>query len=179
MVLQFHNHWELLVAVELSAQCTDKKVNEITPALFAEAFKALKALQTIPGVPWRHVVRLASDAGLTPSGPVVFECVGVPGLLDRAMRDAPRSARIVVAGVCMEDDRIRPMIGINKELSLQFVLGYQPHEFAGTLNAIAEGRIDVAPLITDRVRLDDVPEAFERLRSPESQAKILVEPWRS
>ncbi len=31
MVLQFHNDWELLVAVELSAQCTDKQVNKVTP----------------------------------------------------------------------------------------------------------------------------------------------------
>lgn len=34
MFLRYCNNWELLVAVELSAQCTDKKVNEITPALF-------------------------------------------------------------------------------------------------------------------------------------------------
>lgn len=34
MTLRFTNNWELLVAVQLSAQCTDKKVNEITPALF-------------------------------------------------------------------------------------------------------------------------------------------------
>lgn len=34
MMLRYSNHWELLVAVELSAQCTDKKVNEVTPALF-------------------------------------------------------------------------------------------------------------------------------------------------
>lgn len=115
-------------------------------------------------------------AGLRPA--VIFECVGVPGLIDRLMTDAPRAARIVVAGVCMDDDRIRPMVGINKELSLQFVLGYAPHEFAQTLQAIAEGQIDVAPLITDRVGLDEVPAAFERLRSPGDQAKILVEPWR-
>jgi threonine dehydrogenase-like Zn-dependent dehydrogenase len=109
---------------------------------------------------------------------VIFECVGVPGMIDRLMKDAPRAARIVVAGVCMEDDRIRPMMGINKELSLHFVLGYQPHEFAGTLNAIADGRIDVAPLITDRVDLDQVPGAFETLRHPDAQAKILVVPGR-
>jgi endonuclease-3 len=36
MSLRYGNNWELLVAVELSAQCTDKKVNEITPALFAK-----------------------------------------------------------------------------------------------------------------------------------------------
>lgn len=34
IMLTFSNNWELLVAVELSAQCTDKKVNEVTPVLF-------------------------------------------------------------------------------------------------------------------------------------------------
>ena len=34
MMLKYSNHWELLVAVMLSAQCTDKKVNEVTSALF-------------------------------------------------------------------------------------------------------------------------------------------------
>jgi endonuclease III len=34
IVLNFSNDWELLVAVELSAQCTDKKVNEVTARLF-------------------------------------------------------------------------------------------------------------------------------------------------
>jgi len=32
--LQHRNAWELLVATILSAQCTDKRVNEVTPALF-------------------------------------------------------------------------------------------------------------------------------------------------
>lgn len=34
MILRYGNHWELLVAVMLSAQCTDKKVNEVTRQLF-------------------------------------------------------------------------------------------------------------------------------------------------
>ncbi len=33
--LNFENPWQLLVAVVLSAQCTDKRVNMTTPALFA------------------------------------------------------------------------------------------------------------------------------------------------
>ena len=32
--LHHHNPWELLVATILSAQCTDKRVNEVTPGLF-------------------------------------------------------------------------------------------------------------------------------------------------
>lgn len=34
IVLKYGNNWELLVAVQLSAQCTDKKVNEVTAKLF-------------------------------------------------------------------------------------------------------------------------------------------------
>jgi threonine dehydrogenase-like Zn-dependent dehydrogenase len=109
-------------------------------------------------------------------GAVIFECVGVPGLLDQIMRDAQPQSRIVVAGVCMEDDRIRPMLGINKELAVQFVLGYTPDEFARTLRALAEGQIDVAPMITGRTGIDGVAAAFATLASPEAHAKILVEP---
>lgn len=36
MQLQYRTTWELLVAVMLSAQCTDKKVNEVTETLFAK-----------------------------------------------------------------------------------------------------------------------------------------------
>ncbi len=110
---------------------------------------------------------------------VVFECVGVPGILNQVMRDAPLGARVVVAGVCMQDDVIKPMLGINKELSLQFVLGYAPDEFAQTLQLIADGEIDVAPLVTGRVGIDAVPGAFEALATPDAHAKILVEPSRS
>jgi 2-desacetyl-2-hydroxyethyl bacteriochlorophyllide A dehydrogenase len=110
---------------------------------------------------------------------LVFECVGVPGVIHDLMRDAPRGARIVVAGVCMEVDRIQPMHGINKELSLQFVLGYTPEEFAGTLRDLAEGRLPVEPLITGKVGVDGVADAFRTLRDPEAHAKILVEPGRA
>jgi threonine dehydrogenase-like Zn-dependent dehydrogenase len=119
---------------------------------------------------------LSEAASFRPT--VVFECVGVPGVLREIMRDAPLQTRVVVAGVCMEDDVIKPIFGINKELNVQFVLGYTPDEFAQTLHAIAEGQIDVAPLITGRVGIDGVPGAFETLAKPDAHAKILVEPGR-
>ena len=107
---------------------------------------------------------------------VVFECVGVPGVLDQVMAVAPRGTRIVVVGVCMEADTIHPMLGISKELNLQFVLGYTPDEFAATLRHIAEGAIPTAPLITGTVGIDGVADAFVALGSPERHAKILVRP---
>lgn len=107
---------------------------------------------------------------------VVFEAVGVPGMLQAALADAPKGARVVVAGVCMEPDVIQPIFGIQKELNVQFVLGYTPDEFAATLRSIAEGELLVAPLVTGEVGIDGVPAAFAALANPDAHAKVLVRP---
>ena len=109
---------------------------------------------------------------------VLFECVGVPGVIQQLLEGAPLQARIVVVGVCMERDQFEPFFAIRKQLNLQFVLGYTPEEFAATLHHIADGRIDVAPMITGQVDLAAVKDAFADLSNPERHAKILVEPWR-
>jgi threonine dehydrogenase-like Zn-dependent dehydrogenase len=110
---------------------------------------------------------------------VIFECVGVPGMIETIMAAAPAHARMVVVGVCMERDHIEPLFGINKELNLQFVLGYTGEEFADTLRNLAEGKVNGDPLVTGKVGVEGVAQAFEDLASPERHAKILVEPWRS
>jgi 2-desacetyl-2-hydroxyethyl bacteriochlorophyllide A dehydrogenase len=107
---------------------------------------------------------------------VLFEAVGVPGMIDTAMAAVPRGTKVLVVGVCMEPDTIRPMVGIAKELDLGFALGYTPEEFSGTLRDIAEGTLDVSPLITGRVGLDGVAAAFDELGNPDAHCKILVEP---
>ena len=86
---------------------------------------------------------------------VVYEAVGVPGMLDDVLRDCPAGTGVLVVGVCMEQDRINPFFGIAKELNIQFALGYDPMEFAGTLHSIAEGELDVAPLLDDAELLKD------------------------
>jgi threonine dehydrogenase-like Zn-dependent dehydrogenase len=118
---------------------------------------------------WQRV-----DGGRHPL--VIFEAVGVPGMLEAAMRDAPPQSRVVVVGVCMEHDRIQPMVGIVKELEVLFCFGYDPLEFQGTLESIADGRLRVDPLITGVVGVEGVPAAFRALADPEDQVKILVEP---
>jgi threonine dehydrogenase-like Zn-dependent dehydrogenase len=68
------------------------------------------------------------------------------------------------------------MVAVTKELNIQFVLGYDLPEFAETLNRIAEGDLDVAPLITGTVDLGGVAGAFTALSDPDTHAKILVIP---
>jgi threonine dehydrogenase-like Zn-dependent dehydrogenase len=108
--------------------------------------------------------------------PVVFECVGSPGVLQGLIEAAPAGAQIVVAGVCMETDRIEPSIAITKEVELTFVFGYSPEEFGQTLHRLAEGVIDVSDLVTGEVGLEGVAGAFQALGDPEAHVKILVRP---
>ncbi|TFV60046.1 alcohol dehydrogenase [Mycobacterium sp. PS03-16] len=107
---------------------------------------------------------------------VVFEAVGAPGILDDVLRRAPARTRVVVAGVCMEPDTVTPFYGTAKEITVQFVFAYDAGEFADTLRAIADGGIDVAPLITGEVGLDGVGGAFDALSRPDEHCKILVTP---
>lgn len=172
-------------AAPIVAADFSKRRRELAATLGADV--VVDPSETSPYQSWKSVAawRNPSDAPPLPPwlpGPplrpaVIFECVGVPGVIEKIMGSAPAGARIVVVGVCMERDAIEPVFGINKELNLQFVLGYTPQEFAATLHHIAEGRIPVAPLITGRVGVDGVAGAFEELASPERHAKILVEPW--
>jgi threonine dehydrogenase-like Zn-dependent dehydrogenase len=138
----------------------------------------LGAMETLnrPRLPWWHVWRAAEAAGVKPKAPVVFECVGVPGVIDEIIASAPIFSRVVVVGVCMGADRIRPAMAINKEVDLRFVLGYTPLEFRDTLHMLADGKIDAGPLVTGRVGLDAVDAAFAALGDPERHAKVLIQP---
>ena len=108
--------------------------------------------------------------------PVIFEAVGVPGMIDEAMRIAPKDARILIVGACMQEDRFHPLLGIGRELSLQFALGYEPGEFAAALTSIADGAVDLEPWVTATVGIDGIPQAFQDLADPEEHAKIMVTP---
>jgi len=112
----------------------------------------------------------------TVSPAVVFEAVGVPGIIDDVMLRARHGTRLIVVGVCMQPDTVHPFFAIAKEINVQFVLAYDPNEFADSLRAIAEGDIDVTPMITGDVGLDEVGTAFDALADPERHCKILVTP---
>jgi len=94
--LQFQNPYQLLVAVILSAQCTDKRINLTTPKLFAayphlpalavatydDVFELIKSV-SFPGNKSRHIIGMAKMvmekfAGRIPM--TVEELVQLPGV---------------------------------------------------------------------------------------------------
>jgi threonine dehydrogenase-like Zn-dependent dehydrogenase len=147
------------------------------PEVFDLAVGAMDKLRRVPLVPWHRLWQLAELAGAaTPKHPVVFECVGVPGMIDQLISAAPLYSRVVVVGVCMAPDTIRPAMGINKEIDLRFVLGYTPPEFRQSLHLLADGKVNAAPIVTGTVGLAGVDAAFAALGTAEKHAKILIDP---
>ena len=129
-------------------------------------------------LPWWQGWRLIEALGIKPKRPVVFECVGVPGVLQSLLDGVPLWSRVIVVGVCMQPDQIEPALAINKEIELRFVLGYTPLEYRDALHLLAEGKVDGRPLLTGEVGLDGVEAAFGALADPEQHAKILIDPAR-
>jgi threonine dehydrogenase-like Zn-dependent dehydrogenase len=108
--------------------------------------------------------------------PVVFDAIGVPGTLEAVIKAAPAMGRVCIVGSCMQIDSIQPLVAQIKQLTIMFSFAYEPFEFGDTLRAIAEGEIDVTPMITGTCGVDGVPAAFAALGRPEEHVKILVEP---
>ena len=145
------------------------------PAAIDLLISTMEKLQRLP-VPWQHVWRALDTVGAGPKHPVIFECVGAPGVLDSVIASAPLFSRVIGVGVCMGADRIRPSMAINKEIDLRFVVGYSPLEFRDTLHMLAEGKLDATPLLTGSVGFEGVAAAFDALAKPEQHAKILIDP---
>ena len=145
------------------------------PALYELGVGSMEKLRKVPG--WSHVYRIADRLGGTaPKRPVIFECVGVPGMIDGIIRAAPLASRIIVVGVCMGEDKIRPAVAIGKEVDLRFVFGQTPLEYRDTLHMLADGKLDASALVTGTVGLEGVATAFDALGDPEKHAKILIDP---
>ena len=126
----------------------------------------------------RNVMERIGSAvlGVAVPDPVIFEAVGVPGMLQALIAESPPHSRIVVVGVCMHPDTIEPFMAVTKEMELRFSFGYTPDEFAATLQRLAEGVRGAEHLVTDTVDLSGTPGAFETLRAPGEHGKILVRP---
>ena len=68
--LKHRNKFELVIAVLLSAQCTDKRVNQVTPVLFKKANTAIKMIK----IPKNTIYKIIRPCGLAPQkSKAIFE----------------------------------------------------------------------------------------------------------
>ena len=118
--------------------------------------------------------RFAQIAGAAPT--VVFDAVGVPGSMQIAIDQAPNYGRVVVVGLCMVADRFQPADAVVKEVDIAFCFCYERSDFEMAVDMLAQNRIDAAGLVSHAVGFADFPAAFEALKQPSDQIKVMLEP---
>jgi (R,R)-butanediol dehydrogenase/meso-butanediol dehydrogenase/diacetyl reductase len=110
---------------------------------------------------------------------VIFECVGLHTLIDGFVQRAPANATLVITGVHTAVSAINYAYATVKELDMRFSYYYQPEEFSECLNTIAEGKVPWQKLLTGKVGMDGVAQAFQQLLQPNPHIKVVIEPWRN
>jgi len=107
---------------------------------------------------------------------LVLECAGVPTTIQRSVELVRRGGRVGLVGLAATPATIQPAIWLAKEVSVTASLGYTHDEFEITQQLACDGALDLAPLVTDTVGLDQLETAIERLMKPSGEIKILVDP---
>jgi (R,R)-butanediol dehydrogenase/meso-butanediol dehydrogenase/diacetyl reductase len=144
-----------------------------TRAELAKNMGATAVIQPDPAADAEALLTQFSDVAGGPPD-IIFECVGAPGLLQQCIEMAPQRGKIIPVGVCEQPDAIMPFLGLIKELQIQFAIAYTRDDFETCMAMLGEGRIDISPMVTDVVSLEELPEAFEALRTPSHQCKVLA-----
>lgn len=131
---------------------------------------------------WRDVAYGSPDAmqelmatvGLP--GCVVFECVGVPGVLDSIIKGCERGTRIFSMGGPPEGDHLSTLTAKRKGLNIQFGGGPTMGHWDEAFDAVCSGDLDVTPLLGRTVGLYEVPSALDAARDANGPARIVVVP---
>jgi L-iditol 2-dehydrogenase len=109
---------------------------------------------------------------------VVIEAIGMPATWEQALKMVRKGGTVLEFGGCPPETEIK--VSTEQlhygETTVMGAFHTTPAHFKKALNLIASGTIDVKPLITNQMKLDDIKQAFETLATSKTDIKIAVLP---
>lgn len=119
----------------------------------------------------------ASDRAFAPGKPqVVFECVGVPGLIAQAVQQVSNRGTVLLLGLCTRPDTLDTFAMLQKEVRLVTSAFFTRQDYEQALDALSAGAAEPRLLVTATVGLDEVPDVFAALKQRTDQCKVLIAP---
>lgn len=118
----------------------------------------------------------SAERALGGKADVVFECVGLPGLIAQAVEQVRPRGTILLLGLCTKPDTFNSFAMLSKEVRLVTSAFFTIPEYRASLDALAEGAIEPRLLVTDTISLGETPEVFESLKHRTHQCKVLIAP---
>ncbi|CAN7457887.1 alcohol dehydrogenase catalytic domain-containing protein [Phenylobacterium sp. LjRoot225] len=119
-----------------------------------------------------EVAEVSEALGGSPD--IVFECVGVPGIIQKAIAHVRTYGQVLSLGFCIDPDTIMPAMAALKAVKLGFPVGYALRDFQYSAETLHAGRVDPARMISSTVSLEQLPATFEMLRGPNTETKVHV-----
>ena len=107
---------------------------------------------------------------------LVYECVGLPGLMSQIIAAVAFDSRIVMGGYCMAMEQFYVFAAQNKRLTVHFAGGEEQQDMELALRSIADGAIDVAPWFGERIGLNAVAAAVDDISGPSAPVRTVVDP---
>jgi (R,R)-butanediol dehydrogenase/meso-butanediol dehydrogenase/diacetyl reductase len=107
---------------------------------------------------------------------IVFECVGVPGLIEQAVSQVRKRGTILLLGLCTRPDTFNSFAMLSKEVRLITSAFFTRQEYEEALDALDAGAAAPRLLVTDTISLGDTPARFEALRKRTHDCKVLINP---
>lgn len=118
----------------------------------------------------------SSERALGGRADIVFECVGIPGLIEQAVQQVRNRGTILLLGLCTRPDTFNSFAMLQKEVRLVTSAFFTRQDYEHALDALASGSVEPRAMVTDTVSLDATPQAFEALKSRTHQCKVLIAP---
>jgi (R,R)-butanediol dehydrogenase/meso-butanediol dehydrogenase/diacetyl reductase len=118
----------------------------------------------------------ASERALGGKADIVYECVGVPGLIAQASRQVRVKGTVLILGLCTRPDSFVPFEVLSKEIRLQTSAFFKRQEYEAALDALDSGAAQPRLLVSDTIGLEQVPASFEALKSRTHHCKVLIAP---
>lgn len=118
----------------------------------------------------------ASTRALGGLADIVFECVGLPGLIAQAVSQVRGRGSIVLLGLCNQPDTFNSFAMLSKEIRLITSAFFTRGEYEAALDALERGAAEPRALVTQTVSLAETPDMFEALRHRTHQCKVMIAP---
>jgi L-iditol 2-dehydrogenase len=109
---------------------------------------------------------------------VVIEAIGLPATWEQALRLVRKGGTVLEFGGCPPGTEVKvdaEMVHYG-ELRVQGAFHANPVHFRRALDLIASRVIDVRPLVTGRMRLEEIRRAFDVLSTSKTEIKVAIEP---
>ncbi len=118
----------------------------------------------------------STERALGGKADIVFECVGLPGLIAQAVDQVRPRGTILLLGLCTRPDTFNSFAMLSKEVRLVTSAFFTVQEYEAALAALEQGALAPRLMVTGIIQLADVPTVYEALKKRTEECKVMIAP---